>query len=191
MNLTIAQYKALYEEMLEVNEENIQGMFFVSNEKELKEQAMQFLINKWKDEEKYDDDDEYYDEIRDIELNIRWDEDGLYAFWGLDFGSGYTLAHITEIFEVETNVSHLIFLENEEEIEKKKKELYLSYDSSYIYAVWKPITLKLVDVLYLDEELDINNNKHLFYYAVTEVSELDHYNFYDFLRQHSILESSR
>lgn len=30
MNLTIAQYKALYEEMLEVNEENIQGMFFVS-----------------------------------------------------------------------------------------------------------------------------------------------------------------
>lgn len=87
-------------------------------------------------------------------------------------------------------MNHLIFLENEEEIEKRKKELYSSYDSSYIYAVWKPITLKLVDVLYLDEELDINNNKHLFYYAVTEVSELDYYNFYDFLR-HSILESSR
>lgn len=32
MNLTIAQYKELYEEMLEVNEENIQGMFFVSTE---------------------------------------------------------------------------------------------------------------------------------------------------------------
>lgn len=60
MNLTNLQYKALYEEMLEVNEEIIQGMFLVSNEEELKEQAMQFLINKWKDEEKYDDDDEYY-----------------------------------------------------------------------------------------------------------------------------------
>ncbi|WP_342556981.1 hypothetical protein [Lysinibacillus sp. FSL P4-0201] len=48
MNLTIAQYKALYEEMLEVNEENIQGMFFVSTEEELKVLAMQFLINKWK-----------------------------------------------------------------------------------------------------------------------------------------------
>lgn len=191
MNLTNLQYKALYEEMLEVNEEIIQGMFLVSNEEELKEQAMQFLINKWKDEEKYDDDDEYYDEIRDIELNIRWDEDGLYAFWGLDFGSGYTLAHITEIFEVETNVSHLIFLENEEEIEKKKKELYSSYDSSYIYAVWKLITFELIDVLYLDEELDKNHNKHLFYYIVTEIRELDYYSFYDFLRQYLILESIR
>lgn len=69
--------------------------------------------------------------------------------------------------------------------------MYSSYDSSYIYAVWKPITLKLVDVLYLDEELDKNNFNHLFYYIVTEVRELDHYSFYDFLRQHSILESSR
>ncbi|PYF05930.1 hypothetical protein [Ureibacillus chungkukjangi] len=54
MNLTIAQYKALYEEMLEVNEENIQGMFVVSKEEELKVLAMQFLINKWKNENYYE-----------------------------------------------------------------------------------------------------------------------------------------
>lgn len=191
MNLTIAQYKELYEEMLEVNEENIQGMFFVSTEEELKVLAMQFLINKWKSENYYEEDADYSEDAEDVVLEIRWKGEGLYSFWGLDFTGEYTLAHITEIFDAETNVNHLIFLENEEEIEKRKKELYSSYDSSYIYAVWKPIILKLVDVLYLDEELDINNNKHLFYYIVTEIRELDYYSFYDFLRQCSILESIR
>lgn len=189
MNLTIAQYKALYEEAVEVNEENIQGMFFVSTEEELKALAMQFLINKWKSENNYEEDVYYYEDAEDVVLEIRWREDGLYSFWGLGFTGIYTLAHITEIFDAETNVSHVIFLENEEEIEKRKKELYSNYDSSYIYAVRKPITLELIDVLFLDEKLDINNNKHLFYYIVTEVSELDYYNFYDFLRQYSILES--
>ena len=191
MNLTIAQYKELYEEMLEVNEENIQGMFFVSTEEELKVLAKQYLINKWKSENYYEEDAYYYEDAEEVVLEIRWKGEGLYTFWGLDFTGEYTLAHITEIFDAETNVNHLIFLENEEEIEKKKKELYSSYDSSYIYTVWKPITLNLVDVLYLDEELDINNNKHLLYYIVTEIRELDHYSFYDFLRQYSILESIR
>lgn len=191
MNLTIAQYKALYEEMLEVNEENMQGMFFVSTKEELKVLAKQYLINKWKSENYYEEDAYYYEDAEEVVLEIRWKGEGLYTFWGLDFTGEYTLAHITEIFDDETTVNHLIFLENEEEIEKKKKELYSSYDSSYIYAVWKPITLELIDVLYLDEELDKNHNKHLLYYIVTEIRELDHYSFYDFLRQYSILESIR
>ncbi|HCX50661.1 MAG TPA: hypothetical protein DG757_16880 [Bacillus sp. (in: Bacteria)] len=55
MVLTTSQYKELYDEMLAVNEENIQGMFFVSTKEELKEQAEQFLINKWKSDERYDE----------------------------------------------------------------------------------------------------------------------------------------
>lgn len=69
--------------------------------------------------------------------------------------------------------------------------MYSAYDSRYTYAVWKPITFELIDVLYLDEELDKNHNKHLLYYIVTEIRELDYYSFYDFLRQYSILESIR
>lgn len=166
-------------------------MFFVSTEEELKVLAKQYLINKWKSKNYYEEDAYYYEDAEEVVLEIRWKGEGLYTFWGLDFTGEYTLAHITEIFEAETNVSHLIFLENEIEIERKIKELYSFYDSSYIYAVWKPITLELIDVLYLDEELDKNHNKHLHYYIVTEIRELDHYSFYDFLRQYSILESIR
>jgi len=136
MNLTIAQYKALYEEMLEVNEENIQGMFVVSKEEELKVLAMQFLINKWKNENYYEQDASYYEDAEVVVVEIRRKEEGLYSFWGLGFTGKCTLAHITEIFDAETNVSHIIFLENEGEIEKGKKELYSAYDSRYTYAVF-------------------------------------------------------
>ncbi|WP_342544893.1 hypothetical protein [Lysinibacillus sp. FSL K6-4013] len=80
MNLTIAQYKALYEEMLEVNEENIQGMFVVSKEEELKVLAMQFLINKWKNENYYEQDASYYEDAEVVVVEIRRKEEGLYSF---------------------------------------------------------------------------------------------------------------
>lgn len=182
MELTTSQYKALYDEMLKVNEENIQGMFFVSTIEELKEQAEQFLINKWKSDERYDEVDEYYEEVKEIEFQIRWRGDGLYAFWGLDFISDYTLAHITEIFEAETEVNILIFLGDHEEIAKAKKEFY-KY-SSYIYAIWRTNS-ELVDVLYEDQILDeiSYEKKGLRYY----VNELDTYDFYEFLRQYAKL----
>lgn len=189
MKLTMSQYLELHNELLEVNEENIQGVFFVSTEEELAEQALEFLIDKWVDEENYED--LLNDETEYIEFEIRWKGEGLYSFWGLDVTNEYTLAHIKEIFDAETNVSHLIFLENKIEIERKINELYSFYDSRYIYAVWKPITFELIDVLYLDEELDKNHNIHLLYYIVTEIRELDHYSFYDFLRKYSKLESIR
>lgn len=80
MNLTFAQYKALYEEMLEVNEENIQGMFVVSKEEELKVLAMQFLINKWKNENYYEQDAYYYEDAEVVVVEIRRKEEGLYSF---------------------------------------------------------------------------------------------------------------
>lgn len=189
MELTRTQYKAIYDEILRVNEENIQGMFFVSTKEELKERAKQFLINKWESDERYDEDDEddeYYEEIKEIEFEIRWKGDGLYAFWGLNFISGYTLAHITEIFEAETEVNTQIFLGNHEEIAKAKKELY-EY-SSYVYAVWRTSS-ELVDVIYEDQILDeiSYEEKGLKYYVVTELNELDTYDFYEFLRRYAKL----
>ncbi|MDI7743091.1 hypothetical protein QMK38_13900 [Lysinibacillus fusiformis] len=80
MNLIIAQYKALYEEMLKVNEENIQGMFVVSKEEELKVLAMQFLINKWKNENYYEQDAYYYKDAEVVVVEIRRKEEGLYSF---------------------------------------------------------------------------------------------------------------
>jgi hypothetical protein len=186
MDITTTQYKAIYDEILWVNEENIQSMFFVSTKEELKAQAGQFLINKWKSDERYDEGDEYYEEIKEIEFEIRWKGDGLYALWGLDFISGYTLAHITEIFEAETEVNTLIFLGNQAEIAKEKKELY-EY-SNYVYAVWRTSS-ELVNVIYEDQILDeiSYDEKGIKNYVVTELNELDTYDFYEFLRQYAKL----
>lgn len=93
MELSYNQQKELYEEMLNVNEENINGEFYVSSMEELKMQAIKYLVL----EREYDQED-----VEDIELEIRFKEAGLYAFWGLDFIGEYMLAHITEIFETET-----------------------------------------------------------------------------------------
>ncbi|NHW17413.1 hypothetical protein HA071_26460, partial [Escherichia coli] len=45
MKLTNEQYEALYDEMKNINEENVEGEFYVSSPKESKGQAIQFLMD--------------------------------------------------------------------------------------------------------------------------------------------------
>jgi hypothetical protein len=45
MTLTKEDYAALYDEIMNVNEENVQGKFYVKTLEELKHQAIEFLKN--------------------------------------------------------------------------------------------------------------------------------------------------
>lgn len=189
--------------MLNVNEENINGEFYVSSMEELKMQAIKYLVL----EREYDQED-----VEDIELEIRFKEAGLYAFWGLDFIGEYMLAHITEIFETETGANPLIFLEDEKVIENERRKWYER--GNFVYAVWNRDS-ELIRVCYNDEkedeeailkslimsygEYDYNYNEDdsCFYisdyelekfrrsYFITELRELDDYRFYEFLKQYS------
>ncbi|WP_019154252.1 hypothetical protein [Robertmurraya massiliosenegalensis] len=78
MILNKKDYDALYEELMLINEENYQGKFYVTNVKDLEEQALQFLI----DENYIDEKDKDIDE--NLSLNISWKGEGMYCFLGLD-----------------------------------------------------------------------------------------------------------
>lgn len=59
---------------------------------------------------------------------------------------------------------------------------------SYVYAVWRTSS-ELVNVIYEDQILNeiSYDEKGLKYYEVTELNELDTYDFYEFLRQYAKL----
>lgn len=67
--------------------------------------------------------DIYKEEGTDISslLDIKWKGKGLYVFVGLHWTAGYHLYHITEVFELETEVDPLIFLGDKEAAEKEKR----------------------------------------------------------------------
>lgn len=187
VKLTDNHYKELYEEIMNVNEENVQGKFFVSTVEELKMQAAKYLV----EEQEYDQED-----VDDIKFDISWKGEGLYSFWGLGFISDYSLAHITEIFEVETEVDPLIFLEDKDAIEMEKEKWYKS--DNYIYIVSNHYSDHM-EVYYNDEPLEEDDilesiiphsEQHLNYhsrgnYSVTELRQLDNYAFYELLRDHA------
>ncbi|MDR4887547.1 hypothetical protein RGU12_08225 [Fredinandcohnia sp. QZ13] len=133
MVLDNGHYEALYEEMMDLNEENIDGIFFVNTITELKEQAVNYLKDEYFDKVTLDI---YKEEGTDISslLDIKWKGKGLYVFVGLHWTAGYHLYHITEVFELETEVDPLIFLGDKEAAEKEKKK-WLEHDK-YIYIVW-------------------------------------------------------
>lgn len=192
VELANKHYKELYEEMMNVNEENVQGEFFVSSVEELKMQATNYLV----DEQEYDKED-----VEDIEFNIHWRGVGLYSFWGLGFISDYSLAHITEIFETETGVNPLIYLGNEAAIEIEKEKWYES--DNFVYVVSNYYSDR-IEVYYNDEPLEEDDNLKsiipdsewgLNYhyrgnYFVEELRQLDNYAFYEFLRYYAELLSS-
>ncbi|WP_077701948.1 hypothetical protein [Virgibacillus dokdonensis] len=172
MELSHNEQKELYEEMLNVNEENIEGAFFVSSIEELKRKAIEFLMI----ELEYDQMD-----LEDIDLEIRWKGKGLYSFWGRYFTNNHSLVHISEIFEDETEVLTSIFLGNLTAIERERSKWYEYGD--FIYAIWNNC-FDLVEVVYSDEEEKMLERRRGGY-LISELRELDNYGFYDFLRQYA------
>jgi hypothetical protein len=178
MTLTKEDYAALYDEMMDVNEENVQGEFYVSTLEELKHQAIEFLKN----EHDYDEED-----LEDIELEIRWKGEGLYCFWGLGFTNDYCVAHITEIFENETGVDYRIFLGDEKVIEQTKQELLNRHNFVYaVYVVYGFNNVSLVEVVYSNDPIDKEDENWLGY-SIQEIREMDNQEFYQFLKDYERL----
>jgi hypothetical protein len=195
MTLTKEDYAALYDEMTDVNEENVQGEFYVKTLEELKHQAIEFLKNEYN----YDEED-----LEDIELETRWKGEGLYCFWGLGFTNDYCVAHITEIFETETGVDYRIFLGDEKVIEQKKQELL--NEDNFVYAIYKVFgfnDVSLVKVVYSDvplndkevyeelESIGYAQSKHddgcWINHSIQEIREMDNQEFYQFLKDYEKL----
>lgn len=171
MELSQNMQKELYEEMLNVNEDNIEGEFFASSIEDLKSQVIEFLMI----DLKYDPMD-----LENIDLDIRWKGEGLYSFWGHYFTDTHLLAHIAEIFETETEVHPSIFLGNQTLIKHERSKWYDI--GNFVYVIWNN-QFELVDVVYSDEEETMFNKRRGGYF-ITELRELDNYRFYDFLRQY-------
>lgn len=209
MKLDNEQYEALYEEMIALNENNLDGKFFVYTINELKEQAVKYLKDEFFDEVTLNIFQEEETDISSL-LNILWKDKGLYVFVGLHWETGYNLYHITEIFELQTDVTPLIFFGDEVAIENEKRKWF--EQDNYIYTVWD-YDSKLENVFYDDEPKDedailksvILSHKEPYIsfentdcyisdyefekyrrtYSVKELRELDNHEFYEFLRQYA------
>jgi hypothetical protein len=178
MTLTKEDYAALYDEIMNVNEENVQGKFYVNTLEELKHQAIEFLKNKYD----YDEED-----LEDIELEIHWKGEGLYCFRGLGFITEYCVEHITEIFENETGVDYRIFLGDEKVIEQTKQELLNRHNFVYaVYVVYGFNNVSLVEVVYSNDPIDKEDENWLGY-SIQEIREMDNQEFYQFLKDYERL----
>ncbi|MYL47833.1 hypothetical protein GLV94_19535 [Virgibacillus halodenitrificans] len=115
-------YDMLYDEVLYINDENIQGEFYVDTNEELDKAALNYLM-----------DNSIIEDEDDANFKLKWSGKGLYCFWGLGFGSDYSVAHIEEIFKAETDFDPLVFLGDSEKIEMERQKFY--QDASYVYVV--------------------------------------------------------
>lgn len=209
MKLNNEQYEALHVEMMALNEENIDGKFFVNTINELKKQAVKYLKDEYFDEETINNFQEEGTDISSL-LNNLWKDKGIYVFVGLHWETGYNLYHITEIFELQTDVSPLIFFGDEVAIENEKRKWF--EQDNYIYTVWD-YDSNLETFYYCDEPEDnyailksliLSHNepymsfedihyythdyeleKYRRTYFIKELHELDNHEFYDFLRQYA------
>lgn len=154
--LNKADYEKLYQYVLEVNDENIEGAFYVETVDELKEKAYEYVMNNVNGmtyslrEDLLSEIDDLIEEgysheeaIQHVKENfiddLRWQGEGMYHFWGLGFIKEVTIANTVEIFEAETEgFDYQVFLGNSQAIEKMKKELF-GYDEDkeeYIYLIF-------------------------------------------------------
>ncbi|MCK6205755.1 hypothetical protein KZX50_09930 [Bacillus infantis] len=189
MILNKNDYEALYEELKLVNEENYQGNFYVTRFEDLEEQAMQFLIN-----ENYID-DENEDNDQNVSLNISWKGEGLYCFCGLGFINKYSLNHIVDLFEAETEVSHKIYLGDHNEIEKAKNNF------TNVHVVWNidvvTKTYSLEEIIesekptntsgILSELSKRKGNRQWGNHEVEIIKDMNNETFYEFLKQYNKL----
>jgi hypothetical protein len=154
--LNKADYEKLYQYVLEVNDENIEGAFYVETVDELKEKAYEYVMNNVNGityslrEDLLSEIDDLIEEgysheeaIQHVKENfiddLRWQREGMYHFWGFGFIEEVTIANTVEIFEAETEgFNYQVFLGNGQAIEKMKKRLF-GYDEDkeeYIYSIF-------------------------------------------------------
>ncbi|WP_368658432.1 hypothetical protein AB3Z07_02610 [Metabacillus halosaccharovorans] len=178
MILNKKDYDALYEELMLINEENYQGKFYVTNVKDLEEQALQFL----RDEKDKDIDE-------NLSLKISWKGEGMYCFSGLGFIHEYSLKNVIDLFETETEVSHKIFLGDHNEIEKAKSKFTNVYVKWNIDIFSQTFSIKEI----IEDKKAINNSRSLSNkansqqknYELESIKEMDNDIFYEFLKQYN------
>ncbi|MCM3031504.1 hypothetical protein [Niallia sp. MER 6] len=183
MILNKKDYDALYEELMLINEENYQGKFYVTNVKDLEEQALQFLI----DENYIDEKDKDIDE--NLSLKISWKGEGMYCFSGLGFIHEYSLKNVIDLFETETEVSHKIFLGDHNEIEKAKSKFTNVYVEWNIDIFSQTFSIKEI----IEDKKAINNSRSLSNKENSQqkncefesIKEMDNNTFYEFLKQYN------
>lgn len=125
-----------------------------------------------------------------ITLNISWEGAGLYYFCGLGFINEYLLCNIVNLFELQTEVSHKIYLGCQTEIEKAKNKFT---NGKNAYVVWgvNPINRAYTFEEIIEDENPLDTievyselSKGKGNIAIESIKEMDSMTFYEFLKQY-------
>ncbi len=150
MKLTKEDYEKFQEYLLSINEENIDGAFFVKNEEDLKKQVFEYVMNEdnnlslretiqWEIEnllEEGNNKGEVVEKVIETFIDdLRWTGEGMYHLWGIHFTSDVTVANTVEIFEAETGgFDHQAYLGNRDALEQVGTKILGA--NSYVYLIY-------------------------------------------------------